>query len=443
MDIEKLKQKVLDLAIRGKLVPQDPNDEPASVLIEKIKKEKEELIKQGKIKPLKNDAYIYKGSDNCYYENKNGNINGEIPFDIPENWIWCRLGNIFEIGSSKRVHKSDWCKCGVPFYRARDIELLNNNIFKSELYISNEFYDEIKLKYGIPKIGDVLITAVGTLGKTYVIKDENPFYYKDGNIICLKNHFNINAYYIKLLFLTDFIIKQLNKTEGTTVNTYTIINANDTLIPLPSIKEQNLIVQRYNYFNNLFDKLLDEYNSLNHLILMTKMQILNNFFGENSTYKSYYENEYKLGDLLPYEQPGLFIVNSTEYNDDYSIPVLTPGKTFILGYTNEINGIYKVKNSKVIIFDDFTTAMRLIDFDFKVKSSAMKILHSSNEEMFNIDYLYYKLQTIKIISDTHKRFWISEYMPLKIKIHKIDEQKKIVKAINDSFTILDSMSKSI
>lgn len=102
-----------------------------------------------------------------------------------------------------------------------------------------------------------------------------------------------------------------------------------------------------------------------------------------------------------------------------------------------------MKNSKVIIFDDFTTAMRLIDFDFKVKSSAMKILHSSNEEMFNIDYLYYKLQTIKIISNTHKRFWISEYMPLKIKIHKIDEQKKIVKAINDSFTILDSMSKSI
>ena len=176
---------------------------------------------------------------------------------------------------------------------------------------------------------------------------------------------------------------------------------------------------------------------------MTKIQILNNFFGENSTYKSYYENEYKLGDLLPYEQPGPFIVNSTKYNNDYSIPVLTPGKTFILGYTNEITGIYKVKNSKVIIFDDFTTAMRLVDFDFKVKSSAMKILHSSNEEMYNIDYLFYKLQTIKIISDTHKRFWISEYMPLKIKIHKIDEQKKIVKAINDSFTILDSMSKFI
>lgn len=102
-----------------------------------------------------------------------------------------------------------------------------------------------------------------------------------------------------------------------------------------------------------------------------------------------------------------------------------------------------MKNSKVIIFDDFTTAMRLVDFDFKVKSSAMKILHSSNEEMYNIDYLFYKLQTIKIISDTHKRFWISEYMPLKIKIHKINEQKKIVKAINDSFTILDSMSKFI
>lgn len=150
-----------------------------------------------------------------------------------------------------------------------------------------------------------------------------------------------------------------------------------------------------------------------------------------------------MGELLPYEQPGPFIVNSTNYCDTYKIPVLTPGKSFILGYTNEMEGIYDVKGSKVIIFDDFTTASRLVNFNFKVKSSAMKILHSLNEKQFDIDYLFYKLQTINVISDTHKRFWISEYAPLKLKIHTIDEQKKIVKAITNSFTILDSMSKSI
>lgn len=240
------------------------------------------------------------------------------------------------------------------------------------------------------------------------------------------------------------------------VNKERMIQKNASLIPgikrddilnleiaLPPKEEQKRIITKIDELLYFVKKIRNELKAMRDLSIAVKRKILDFFFGENSSYKSYYENEYKLGDLLPYEQPGPFIVNSTKYNNDYSIPVLTPGKTFILGYTNEINGIYKVKNSKVIIFDDFTTAMRLIDFDFKVKSSAMKILHSSNEEMFNIDYLYYKLQTIKIISDTHKRFWISEYMPLKIKIHKIDEQKKIVKAINDSFTILDSMSKSI
>lgn len=136
-------------------------------------------------------------------------------------------------------------------------------------------------------------------------------------------------------------------------------------------------------------------------------------------------------------------MENTDYDDSYSIPVLTPGKTFILGYTNEKEGIYNVNNSKVIIFDDFTTASRLIDFDFKVKSSAMKILSSTNKDLFNIDYMYFLMQTINVISDTHKRYWISEYMPIRLKIHTIEQQKKIVNKINQLFTILNSMSNSI
>ena len=92
-----------------------------------------------------------------------------------------------------------------------------------------------------------------------------------------------------------------------------------------------------------------------------------------------------MGDVLQYEQPAQYIVNSTDYNDSYPTPVLTPGKTFILGFTNETEGIYRVFEEKVIIFDDFTTASRLVDFDFKVKSSAMKILKVSNNKKFDID----------------------------------------------------------
>lgn len=140
---------------------------------------------------------------------------------------------------------------------------------------------------------------------------------------------------------------------------------------------------------------------------------------------------------MPYEQPGPYIVKSTNYDDKYDTPVLTPGKSFILGYTNEKDDIYRVNGSKVIIFDDFTTASRLVDFDFKVKSSAMKILKSSDESKFNIDYLYFLLQTLSINNDTHKRYWISEFATKMIKVHTYDEQLKIVKTINDITIKLD------
>ncbi len=146
---------------------------------------------------------------------------------------------------------------------------------------------------------------------------------------------------------------------------------------------------------------------------------------------------------MSYEQPWKYTVESTNYDDSYKTPVLTPGKTFILGYTNEKTGIYDVGKSKVIIFDDFTTASRLVDFNFKVKSSAMKILTSVDLDTFDIEYLFYLLQTINVISNTHKRYWISEYMPICVKIHNINEQKKIVNKINTMFTILNAMSNSI
>lgn len=132
------------------------------------------------------------------------------------------------------------------------------------------------------------------------------------------------------------------------------------------------------------------------------------------------------------------MVKSTNYSDEYNVPVLTPGKSFILGYTNETNGIYKVKN-KVIIFDDFTTDSRLIDFDFKVKSSAIKILSIKNSDYFDINYMYYLLQALKIDHETHKRYWISEYKPFLTRIHDYKSQLKIVQTIDHSFKILDSL----
>lgn len=149
---------------------------------------------------------------------------------------------------------------------------------------------------------------------------------------------------------------------------------------------------------------------------------------------------YELGELLPYEQPSKYIVNSTEYNDSYPTPVLTAGKSFILGYTNETDNIFD--ELPVIIFDDFTTAIQYVDFKFKVKSSAMKILHI-NIELVVPKYIYYLLQTIHVEHSTHKRYWIQQYSKIMVSIPPISEQKRIVSQIEESLSQLDSAVETL
>ena len=144
--------------------------------------------------------------------------------------------------------------------------------------------------------------------------------------------------------------------------------------------------------------------------------------------------EYELGELLPYEQPTEYIVESTDYDDSYKTPVLTAGKSFIIGYTNETKGIYT--KLPVIIFDDFTTSSKYVDFPFKVKSSAMKIL-SVNSEIADLKYLFYKMQTIQFDSANHKRYWISEYSKIKLDLPTLTEQQRIVNRIETMFAKLD------
>lgn len=139
-------------------------------------------------------------------------------------------------------------------------------------------------------------------------------------------------------------------------------------------------------------------------------------------------------DLLDYEQPTNYIVKSTAYNDAYETPVLTAGKSFIKGYTNETEGIFD--NLPTIIFDDFTTASQFVNFKFKVKSSAMKILVPTSE-LVNMDFAYYAMQVNQIRSDTHKRYWISVYAKKKFLLPSLLEQKAIVSKIEELFSDLD------
>lgn len=145
--------------------------------------------------------------------------------------------------------------------------------------------------------------------------------------------------------------------------------------------------------------------------------------------------EYELGELLSYEQPTQYIVKTEDYDDSYPIPVLTAGKSFVLGYTNEKDGIYS--KLPVIIFDDFTTSSQFVSFRFKVKSSAMKIL-TANPAFVLPKYIYYRMQIIEFDHSTHKRYWIQHYSKIKVRIPSLTEQERIVYRIEELLSQLET-----
>ena len=149
----------------------------------------------------------------------------------------------------------------------------------------------------------------------------------------------------------------------------------------------------------------------------------------------------KLEDYLTYEQPTKYIIVNDNYSNEYDVPVLTAGKSFILGYTNEKENVFPKEKLPVIIFDDFTTDCKYVDFPFKVKSSAMKILHPINNA--NAKFLYYYMKKIKFDNTLHKRYWISEYSKLPIKELNDTEQNNFIKKMEKLEVLINTRNKQI
>jgi len=167
--------------------------------------------------------------------------------------------------------------------------------------------------------------------------------------------------------------------------------------------------------------------------------------GESRDEVSFKGEEVKaLGEILDYEQPGKYIVNSTQYSSSYSTPVLTAGQTFILGYTSETDGIFKAsQDAPVIIFDDFTTSFHWVDFDFKVKSSAIKMLRPKEGETIDFKYVYYAMKSIEYKPTDHSRHWISLYSKYKIPTPSPSVQKAIVSRLDSLTALSDELEVSL
>ena len=244
--IKQTKSKILDLAIHGKLVPQDKTDEPASKMLEKLRAEKEEKIAKGQLKRDKNDSYIYKSADGKWLERKGDGSEEEIevPFEIPESWSWCHAVDLYNIRSAIRIHKSDWKDKGIPFFRGRDlVELARTGNVHPEVFITEELYELNKSKGGVPQKDDILVSAVGTLGCVHIVEGTKKFYYKDAYILCFENIYNLNSKYVKYVIESDYTHDVIyDGSKGTTIDQLTIENAKALWIPFPPLDEQNRIV---------------------------------------------------------------------------------------------------------------------------------------------------------------------------------------------------------
>ena len=243
--IKQLRQAFLREAMQGKLSHAElvsASQETGHELLAKIKAEKAQLIAEKKLKKEKELPPI---------------TEDEIPFEIPEHWAWCRLGEILNIKSGKRVHASDYRINGIPFLRSGEIGSLGRGeSLKTELFISLEKYNEIKVKFGVPKSGDILIACIGgSIGNTWIV-DEREFYYKDGNLVLIESIPNVNynylLYYLKSPFFWNNTI--LNATDSS-YNALTIIKLNQSEFPLPPLHEQEQIVAKLEEFMAFCDGL--------------------------------------------------------------------------------------------------------------------------------------------------------------------------------------------
>ena len=340
----------------------------------------------------------------------------------------------------------------------------------------NKIYDYYGATGVVDKVDDYLfderLLLIGEDGANLLSRSKDNAFFAEGKY-WVNNHAHIlDCPEKEVLDYVAFLINSMSLEDYITGSAQPKLNQdnlNKIEIPLPPLEEQRRIIAQINLWQNYIQDLEASEIELKESVESAKSKILDlaihgklvpqdandepasellkriNPKAVTSCDNPHYEQVpdgwcvCTLEDIVDYEQPQAYIVHSTDYSDSYKIPVLTAGKSFIIGYTNEQDGI--CDNVPVIIFDDFTTDSKYVDFPFKVKSSAMKILHV--KEGINIKYVAYFMSITRLIGDTHKRYWISEYSKVNIPLPPKAEQDRIVTQIERLMCSLDFIAETL
>ena len=409
-------------------------------------------------------------------------IEDEIPFDVPDGWAWTRLGVICPYGTcekveTKNIADNEW------ILDLEDIEKDTGLILK---HITKKYRSAVSTKHRFLQ-GQLLYSKLRPYLNKVVIADQDG--YCTSEILPLDFWGGISPLYMQIYLMSATFLSYVNMISyGVKMPRLGTKDGEKVPIALPPLRQQVIIAKKTRECLQILLSLTIEKDNLKNLIEIAKSKILDLairgklvpqdpndepasvllerikaekeelikqgkikrdkkesviFKGEDNSYYEKYGEKLPAGwvvtnfeSLLEYEQPTKYIVRSTNYKSSYKTPVLTAGKSFILGYTNEANNIFN--DLPVIIFDDFTTESKFVDFPFKVKSSAMKILHI-NTDLILPKYAFYLMQTTEIDHENHQRYWISTYSQEDVALPPLNEQKRILARLEYYFTLLDQI----
>ncbi len=482
MDTKKLRQKILDLAIHGKLVPQDPNDEPASVLLERIRAEKERLIKEGKIKKSKTS----KTSDTPHYEN--------VPFEVPDGWGWTTVENICsKIGSGSTPKGSNYAPDGILFFRSQNV--YNDGVVLEDIkYISEEVHQSMIGTEVLPN--DLLLNITGgSLGRCAIVPNE----IDRGNVsqhVCILRPIIIKPEYLHTFILSSFFTKTM-KITGSGREGLPKYNLEKMLLPVPPLAEQTRIIHELNKWNDWVIAIDNNQQDLVETIKQTKRKILD--LAIHGKLVPQDENDESASELLKRINPNAVITCDNGHYQNLPKGWCT---TSIKNICDNINGLWKGKkdpfiNVGVIRNANFTKDFKLdysnieyIDVEQRAFSQrhlkngdliieksggsdnypvGRAILYEGKDELYSFSnftmvlrikdkniisskFLYYFLldkykkgvmRTMQTQTTGLHNLILDKYLSMELCIPPYSEQKRIIDAIEELFDKLDAIMESL
>ena len=458
MDTKKLRQKILDLAIHGKLVPQDPNDEPASVLLERIRAEKERLVKEGKIKKSK----ASKTTDTPHYEN--------VPFEVPDGWVWTTVENICsKIGSGSTPKGSNYVPDGILFFRSQNV--YNDGVVLEDIkYISEEVHQTMIGTEVLPN--DLLLNITGgSLGRCAIVPND----INRGNVsqhVCILRPIIVNAEYLHIFILSSFFAKTM-KITGSGREGLPKYNLEKMLLPLPPIKEQTRIIHELNKWIDWVKTIEENQQDLVGTIRNTKNKILD--LAIHGKLVPQDENDEPASELLKRINPkaeitcdnGLYgkvpngwrvcklndlcskifaggdkpAICTKDFTKENSIPI----------YANSVEneGLYGYTNQAIVNVPSITISARGTIGFVCVRTQPfvpiVRLITIIPYKDICLEYLSYALQAciLTIEGSSIPQLTVPTFKENQIPLPPLAEQHRIVTKIEELFSSLDKIQKSL